>query len=144
MATISFDIAAFRVSYPEFADETEYPDATLQAYWDAATCYISDDTYGCLGADCRELALNLMTAHLAKISTLANSGSAGGFVNSATIDKVSVSTTPPPAKDQYSWWLSTTPYGQQLQALLGANIAGGMYVCGRAEKRSFRKVGGYF
>lgn len=144
MATIEFDVDQFREAFPAFADETTYPDATLQMYWDTATCYVSNEDYGCLTGDCRRQAINLMTAHLCTISTMVQSGKTPKFVQSSTIDKVSVSVTPPPNKDQYSWWLSLTPYGAQLQALLGANIAGGLYIGGRPEKAAFRKVGGFF
>ncbi len=144
MATIEFDVTQFRTAFPEFADDAKYPDATLQVYWDTATCYVSDEDYGCLSGDCRRLALNLMTAHLCKISEMAQAGDTPGQVTSATIDKVSVSTTPPPNKSQWSWWLNTTPYGQQLEALLATNAVGGMYIGGLPEKSAFRKVGGIF
>lgn len=144
MATISFDIAAFRAAFPEFSNETTYPDVTLQMYFDMATCYISDLDAGCLTGSCRTLALNLMTAHLTRIGTQAQAGGNSGFVTSSSIDKISVSVNPPPNANQYSWWLSNTPYGQQLQALLSSNIVGGLYVSGRPEKSAFRKVGGFF
>lgn len=150
MATIDFDADQFRQALPAFADETQYPDAILQVYWDTATCYISDQDYGCLTGACRRQALNLMTAHLCVISENAqkgsdvSSGQVTNFITSSTVDKVSVSVAQPPAKDQWSWWLSTTPYGQQLQALLSANIAGGLYIGGLPEKSAFRKVGGVF
>ena len=150
MATIEFDVAQFRQALPAFAYETQYPDAILQVYWDTATCYISDEDYGCLTGACRRQVLNLMTAHLCVISenaqkgSDASSGQVTNFITSATVDKETVSVAQPPAKDQWSWWLSTTPYGQQLQALLSANIAGGLYIGGLPEKSAFRKVGGVF
>lgn len=144
MATIVFDVAAFRIAFPAFANETTYPDATLQAYWDAACCYISPADYGWLHGDCRARALNLMTAHLAALSTMIANGQAVGVGQSATVGAVSVSMVPPPIKSGFQYWLCTTPYGIQLWALLSAKAAGGLYVGGLPEKSAFRKVGGVF
>ena len=144
MTTIVFDIGKFRLQFPELASVIAYPDVMLQMYWDMATCYVSDEDYGCLSGSCRELALNFMTAHLTKIGTDTTVGEDPAFVSSATVDKVSVSTVPPPQKDQYEWWLSLTSYGQQLLALLKAKAVGGLYIGGSPEQAAFRKVGGYF
>lgn len=144
MATIIFDISDFRQRFPEFADDITYPDAMLQMYFEMATCYVSDEDYGCLVGSCRELALGFMTAHLVKIGTDTTTGDDPSFVTSATVDKVSVSTQPPPQKDQYEWWLSLTSYGQQLLALLRSKSAGGFYIGGSLERAAFRKAGGYF
>ena len=144
MATIVFDVAAFRVAFPAFANDTTYPDATLQAYWDAACCYISPCDYGWLHGACRARALNLMTAHLAALSTMIANGQAVGVGQSATVGAVSVSMVPPPIKSGFQYWLAITPYGIQLWALLSAKAAGGLYVGGLPEKSAFRKVGGVF
>ena len=144
MTTYVFDIPAFRVSYPAFANSTTYPNVTLQSYWDSAICYISDQDYGWLAGDCRYKALTLMTAHLAAIADLIARGQVPNLMQSATIDKITVSLTPPPLKTQWQWWLSLTGYGQQLYALLQANSTGGFYVGGLPELSAFRKVGGLF
>ncbi|OWK47571.1 hypothetical protein FRUB_01270 [Fimbriiglobus ruber] len=36
----------------------------------------------------------------------------------ATIDKISVTLEPPPAPNAWQYWLQSSPYGQQLLALL--------------------------
>ena len=141
---LTFDVTQFRATYTEFSDPLKYPDAVLQNYWDIATCYISNENYGYLSGDCRQLAINLMTAHLAKIADLSNSGQLAILAQAASIDKISVSLTPPPLKNQFAWWLSTTAYGQQLYALLQARSVGGFYVGGLPEKSAFRRVGGIF
>ena len=144
MATITFDVTKFREQFPEFSNEITYPDSMLEMYWEMATCYVSNEDYGCLSGSCRELALYFMTAHLTKIGTDTTNGEDPAFVTSATVDKVSVSTQPPPQKDQYEWWLSLTSYGQQLLALLKAKSAGGLYVGGSPERAAFRGIGGCF
>lgn len=140
----TFDIAAFRVSYPAFSDPEKYPNVTLQAFYDTATCYISDEDYGYLSGDCRYKALTLMTAHLAALSDMIAAGQTPGLEQSAAIDKVSVSLTPPPLRNQWQWWLSLTAYGQQLLALLQAKAVGGFFVGGSLDRAAFRKAGGWY
>lgn len=137
----TFDAAAFKAAFPAFAS---VDDLTLQGYWDAAVCYISPNNYGWLVDDCRLRALNLMTAHLARLAEIIATGQLPGLEQSASIDKISVTMTPPPVKNQFHWWLSLTPYGQQLLALLLARSAGGFYIGGLPERAAFRKVGGLF
>lgn len=138
-----FDIPAFRVSFPAFADPTIYPDDMLQRYWDMTICYINDVDYGWLCGNARYLALTLMTAHLLTLAGLTADGQTPGLVQTATIDKVSVSLTPPPLKNQWQWWLSITPYGQQLFALLQVHAVGGLYIEGGAPRAGFRQGGGF-
>lgn len=144
--TFTFDVEEFRVFFPAFASETLFPDDTLQMYWDSATCLVENTQSGCLmlEGDCRFRALNLMTAHLTALSVLIAAGQTPGLVQSATVDKVSVSLTPPPIQSQWQWWLSLTPYGQQLLALLQVSSVGGVYIGGLPELSAFRKVGGIF
>ena len=144
MTVITFDITVFRAQFPAFANESQYPDAMLQGYWDSATCYVSDMNYGWLQGPCRAQALNYMTAHLAQLFTQITAGNTPGQVQSATIDKVSVSMTPPPNPNQWQWWLGLTPYGQMLLGLLQAKSVGGWYVGGLPESSAFRKVWGIF
>jgi len=142
---VIFDVALFRQTFPAFADETLFPDATLQAYFDTATCFIANEDNPCLSNDCLLYGLNLMTAHLCFISQNAASGNTVGLVTGASIKNVSVSLTPPPfGSSQWSYWLSLTPYGLQLQALLSASVAGGLYVGGSPERSGFRKAFGVF
>jgi len=138
---ITLDLSSFRSRFPEFSSDA---DAVIERYWDMAICYISDQDYGFLSGDCRELAIQQMTAHLLKMAAAIDSGDTTGLVVSATIDKVSVSLQPPPGATQWRWWLSLTVYGQQLLGLLQAKSAGGFFVGGMPENSSFRKVYGRF
>ncbi len=85
-----------------------------------------------------------MTAHLAKIGDMIASGEAPSIVNASTIDKISVTLTPPPAKNQFQWWLNTTPYGAQLLTLLSMAAVGGIYTGGSPERSAFRGAYGRF
>jgi hypothetical protein len=143
-ATLTFDVAAFRTQFPAFASATTYPTITLQGYWDTATCYISDANTGRLTDDCRQTAINMMTAHLAAIADMIAAGKTVGYAQSATVDKVSVTMTPPPVKNQLQWWLNLTPYGMQLYALLFMRSRGGFTIGGSAEGKAFRKAFGVY
>ena len=144
---ITFDVAAFRLMFPEFA-ATPPNDATLTLNWATATVYISDRDYGCamLNGKARVLALNQLTAHITKLAALIAAGETPAVESAATIDKVSVTVAPPPVKNQFSWWLLTTAYGAALLALLQGKTAGGFYTGGGAapERGGFRTAGGVF
>lgn len=145
MTIITFDPAAFRIDFPAFADTAVFPDATLQSYFDSATCQIGTTVSGCLTVECRTRALYLMTAHLARLAGDIAAGKTGVIITSGSIDSVSVGLDPPPfGTNQWSWWLNTSPYGQELAALLSVTSAGGLYLFGRPERSAFRKVGGRF
>lgn len=141
---ITFDVTAFRLMFPEFADATAYPDAVLQMYWDWATGYVSDVNYGWLNGANRALALNLLTAHLLQINGVIQSGQVPNLMQTATIDKVSVGLTPPPIPNQWQWWLNQSGYGQSLLALLQVQSVGGFWVGGSPQRAAFRNVGGVF
>lgn len=143
-AIITFDVAAFRVAFPAFADESKYPDPMLQGYWDASTCIISDVNYGYLFGESRDRALNLLTAHMTQLGVMVANGQSVGVVTSATVGSVTVAVMPPPAKTQFQYWLYMTPYGAQLAALLSVKGVGGLTIGGLPERLGFRKIGGVF
>lgn len=129
MALLTFDVDAFRAAFPAFADATKYPTGTLQAYWDAAILYISNEgDYGRLTGDARARAIYLLLAHMVFLADAIASGGAGGVVQSSTIDKVSVTLVAPPIKSAFDFWLNQSPYGMQLLALLDIKSTGGWYI----------------
>lgn len=145
MATHSLDIPAFRLAFPAFADEAAYPDARLDVTWGLATGYLGDADGLLLSGNPLQAALQFMTAHLLALATMAEQGTTvPGPVTGSTVDKVAVQFAPPPFKNGWAWWLSQTPYGAQLWALLGMKSAGGFYVGGLPERAAFRRVGGGF
>ena len=142
---ISFDAARFRAAFPAFSDEAVYPDALLQATWTTGTCIVSDKNEMCVLNEKRRTAvLDAMIAHLLFINDLVATGGNVGHVNSATVDKVSISVEAPKANNQFQLWLNSTPYGQQIRAILHVAVVGGFRVGGLQERRGFRKVGGSF
>lgn len=143
MATIDLNIAEFRVNFPPYASDTDYPDSLLNAQYEIGKCYISDNDCT-LPESCREYALQLMLAHLLYIRDQVNSGNNVGIVTSATEGKVSVSLAEPPSSDIFSYWFNTSPYGKELLTMLSIQSAGGFYVSGWPERRGFRKINGAF
>jgi len=139
-----FDIDQFRIDFPQFSDSTVFSDVRLQAYWDWATCYISDCDYGYLSGACRYYAIELMVAHLAQLNIIIAAGEIPGQVIGASISKISVTLQGAPNPNQWEWWLNQTPYGQQLLALLQAASVGGFFIGGSPERLAFRNVGGCF
>ena len=151
MATeIAFDIDVFRAQFPGQFPDPPYTDSLIEATWNVATCYVSDNDTSCfLSTDCRRVALNLMTAHLLALNIAANSAGnptlpQGGFVDSSSIGKISVSVQTFDTKSEFVWWLNQTAYGQQLASLLKKSSVGGFYIGGYNELGSFRRAGGRF
>lgn len=143
MAQHVLDPAEFRTLYPQFADETLYPDATLQMWWTLASIAMDTVDNCVLSGDALQQAIYMLMAHIGTIMTRTAEGqTAVGPVSSATIDKVTVAHAVPPFKNGWQAYLSQTPYGMQLWALLEAAAAGGFYIGGRPESSSIRKVGG--
>lgn len=150
--SVAYDDTLFRTQFPEFSDTTQYPETLLSMYWDMATNFI-DPTDCCmwnvLTGSSLAYALNCMTAQLLTLGQMAQTTSPpgsdqGGFIISAEIGEIKVAKQAPPTSNMWSWWLSQTPYGQQLLALLQMLGVGGLSVGGLAERNAFRKVGGVF
>lgn len=128
---ITFNYATFQEQIPLYADPTKYPEDEVQIYWNTATFYVTNiGNCGTVQGDKRQYAINLMAAHLIYLAGLAASGQVPGLMQDATIDKVHVALTPPPLSNQWQWWMSLSPYGQQLFALLQVNSVGGYYIGG--------------
>ena len=135
---LTFDYTLFKTQCPAYANPAVYPQALMQSYWNIATNYVSNvGNFGVLQGDSRQYALNLMVAHLTYLAGLIAAGQVPGLMQNATIDKVTVGLTPPPLKNQFQWWLSLTPYGQQLLALLQVSAVGGFYIGGSPVRASF-------
>lgn len=144
MAQHTLDLASFRAMFPAFSNVTTYPDATIQMWWTMGNQYIYSYDNCLISGDVLQLALNLMTAHLAQSFTMIGNGQTVAVVTGATEGSVSVSMMPPPAKTGWQWWLLTTPYGAQLWALLQTLTVGGFTIGGAPERSGFRRVYGVF
>ncbi len=101
MAIVSFDLAAFRARYPEFAASA---DALVQACWSEGTIYL-DNTDASVVTDVvrRAMFLNMLAAHILKLaaSTLV------GRISQATEGSVTVSAEMGPASGTSAWYMQT-------------------------------------
>lgn len=137
---IIITVSDFRSAMPAFSNSTKYPDATIELFIEQAYNYISNKNCGSLRDNARKYALELMAAHLLTINDKIMSGnvSAGGRITSASIDKISVSLEAPQSKNDWNYWLSLTPYGQALLALLASKAPIGIYSGGTNYRGSLR------
>lgn len=136
MATkIFLSLDEFRADFPEFADESVYPNSALANLLKQAMCYIHNVNYGVLQGECRKLGIELMLAHLQTLKNKIASGeNSTNQIGSTSIDSVSVSLVAPPNKSQFEYWLGLTPYGQQYLMLLDAHAPAGLYFGGSFQR----------
>lgn len=150
-----YNDAAFRAQFPEFADTTAYPAATIQLFFTLASTFVASDNspWAMLQGAQLQAVLNYLTAHLMVLSNRQNSATNGGIAPGATqsgyetaasIGDVSVSKLAPPAKDGWQFWLSSTDYGTALWALVSIIAVGGLSIGGLNPSGSFRREGGVF
>ena len=132
--TVTVSVDQMRVVLPYFSDTDKYPDAMLTVALGNAQNYVSPLILGPLGESDRTYATYLMAGHLQLLSDKLNSGDLSvGNETSASVDRVSVSLTPPPNKNQFEFWLNQTPFGAQLLFLLNTVTGVGFFVGGSNE-----------
>jgi hypothetical protein len=85
-----------------------------------------------------------MCAHLTQLAQQIANGTPMGVMSAASEGSVSITLQPPPVKSAFGYWLSTTPYGNELRMLLDIVGGVGFYVGGSCEREGFRKAGGVF
>lgn len=116
IGVVSFDPAAFKLRYPEFATLS---DDLLGAYFAEATLFLNNTAASAVdNLIIRGLLLNMMTAHIAALNGGVNGQAASplvGRVNSATEGSVSVSTDMGPVFNSQAWYMQTK-YGAEFWA----------------------------
>ena len=133
---ITVSIDEFYTYFPEFNtdDYTTIASAALAR----AQVYISLKNWGRLQDDKRVLAVYLLMAHLATLMYKTSTGdtsSTSGRVASASVGEVSISYEAlPTSTDDFDYWLSLTPYGLELLALLNTLTAAPFYIGGSYER----------
>lgn len=144
MSQVTVTTSTLRLMYPYFSNTTTYPDVVLQLQLDASQDYISPYVCDYMSLSARTRATYLMACHLQFITDKINNGESTDLITATTIDKITVTATPPIFKNQFQYWLGLTPYGKELLALLQMKSAGGMYYGGSPERSAFRKLDGKF
>jgi hypothetical protein len=145
---ITLDLSAFRTQFPQFSNTACFPDVAVEGWWDTASTIVTTWPNSLFSTTIAQQtqSCNLMAAHIGGIFAAIAQGQPLGVITDAAIDKIRVAVKPPPnpGDSQYQWWLSQTPYGQMLLALLNVITVGGLYVGGLPERAAFRRVGGGF
>lgn len=126
---MELDIATFRSMFAAYADETAYPDATLNTWYPVGKCYIKDNDC-VLPEECRAIALMTMLAHLLYIQDQVSAGNVARVITSASEGDVSVSLSEPPSSSNFEYWINASPYGPQILAMLEIEFGGGFYAGG--------------
>lgn len=139
MTDIVVTIEEFYKEFPEFNTET-YQTICPRAFRQTKS-FFSTKNYGRLKNDDRKTAFYLFCAHLSllyfKNSTAMQTGAASngaGLVASANVGEVSVSYVQIPNLDNLEYWLSLTPYGLELLALLEIYTSAPFYFGGSFER----------
>ena len=118
MTDLAISADDFKKNFPEFESRSDVEFCMLRA-----ECYVSPNNSR-FEAQKRKLAIYLFTAHLLTIQSSIQDGQIqGGITVSSSIDKVSISMVPPPAKGAFEYWLSQTQYGIEFLALLESEIS---------------------
>ena len=132
--TITATLEKFFEIYPQFNTDT---------YKNIATYYFNDDVaWAEMSWDIKRFgfrintAIYLLTAHRTFLNQQAQTGTdgQGGKVASASVGEVSVSYASMPAKNDFYYWLSLSPYGIELAALMDTIAGLPQYVGGSFER----------
>ena len=111
MPAITFDLAAFRVRYPEFAGVS---DALLTAFFAEAGLYLNNDDAPIADVAVRSMLFNMLVAHLAALSgavTADGQPRPVGRVSQASEGSVSASFEDVTATPGSGLWFRQTSYG---------------------------------
>ncbi|WP_277963895.1 DUF4054 domain-containing protein [Pseudomonas sp. RIT-To-2] len=131
MGVVVFDVASFRVRYPEFATVS---DELLQAYFDEATVYLNNtECSPVTDVAKRALLLNMLVAHVAALNAGTNGEAASplvGRINSATEGSVSVTTDMGAVAGSAAWFMQTKYGASYWQATV--NLRSFRYFPGRS------------
>ena len=115
-------IADFRAQFPEFANETTYPDAQINFWASIAERMVNK----CLWCDMYDFGVKLYVAHeltlaaqnLKASTTGGVPGTFGGVAQSKTVGSVSVSYDSNNTSYQNAGWWNLTNYGKQFWNLV--------------------------
>ncbi len=136
MQTVTVSLSDFYAQFPIFNADTYSSICPL--CFDRSQIYISSTYKNSvrLVGDKRALAIYLLTAHMSFL-TLNNQNNTGqlGQIGSASVDGVSIGYVQlPTSTDAFSYWLTLSPYGLELLALLETLTAVPFYVGGSLER----------
>ena len=98
---VTVTVEGMGTQLPYFKETDKNPDEGLSADLQQAQCYISPLYCGPLQGDCRARAVYLMAGHLQVLTDRMSSGNMSNVLQTgASVDRLRVTPTPPPVKDQ--------------------------------------------
>ena len=115
------DIAVFRIHFPEFANETVYPDSAIGFWSDFAEKILDSTRWG----QFRAMGLELYTAHMLSINAGNQSGNPGqrvGVIASKSVGDISVSMDISAVTVQNGGHWNISNYGTRFKQI--ANLVG--------------------
>lgn len=125
------DVTTFRTDFPEFANATTYPDATVNFYIGLATAMVNPDVW----VDQADYGIALFVAHHLVLATRESKAAAvgqipgksiQGITASKSVDKVSVSYDASSVRYEGAGFWNATSYGIQFFRLIRIFGAGGV------------------
>ena len=129
---MSFSVATFRVNFPEFANEVNYPDSIIN-FWEG----IADKRLNVLKwGELLDEGLQLYTAHHLVLATMnisdvslgGDPGKGTGVVSSQSVGGVSVSIDTGVSQEQDAGYWNETVYGKMFYRLMRTIAAGGAFI----------------
>lgn len=119
---MTFVVANFRQTFPEFQDNDKYPDSLISGWASIATAMINPRAW----KNQTQLGINLYVAHeitleaqsiaAAKIGGVP--GAQAGVVNTKTVGSVTVGYDVQSTSEKNAGWWNLTTYGKQFYRLL--------------------------
>ena len=120
------DVATFRIRFPEFEDDVEYPEARIQLFLDDAACFIGTDENRWCGK--YDLAQSYYGAHLLTVGTKTEAGdttASVGSIKSKSAGGVSVTRgSVDKARSDSDDLLASTSYGLQFLSIRNGCFVG--------------------
>lgn len=119
---MTFDIAAFRKSFPEFASTEVYPTSQVQLWVNLASAQLDSTLWGTqwtIGVSlyvAHELTLASQNARAAAVG--GSPGQQGGIASSKTVGSVSVGYDPSSTTEKDAGYWNLTTYGKQFIRLV--------------------------
>lgn len=141
MPDLIFNAEVFREQIVQYADAALYPDALLLSYWNFSLNFCSEKINIFAQISSQQLILNLFIAHFIYINHKLNRKDLPVVLASSSAGAESASFTPPPVGNSpFRYWLSTSPYGNQILGILDLLGVGGILIGGSPEKSAFRNA----
>ncbi len=128
MTSPALDVKDFRKNFPEFSDEEEYKDDSINVQYKRASFQLDTESY-LMTDEVAKYAMQLMLAHMLIIQDKATKGNQAKTLTSGSEGGVSASFVAPIQSDEFHGFLSTTLYGAQLSPLL-KNSSSEAFFCG--------------